>query len=76
MSHAVADDLLGVLAELRALFPEWRLGQTIVTLVTAAGGTNVGDVWDMEDDRLLEAARRLVERNRGRVTSASPPGCS
>jgi hypothetical protein len=44
-------------------------------LVTAAGGSNVGDVWEMEDERLLQAARQLVERNRDRATTASPAEC-
>ena len=75
MSQVVADDLMNAVAELRVLFPEWRLGQTLVTLVTAAGGANAGDIWEMEDDRLLEAARRLVERNRGRDADASSADC-
>ena len=41
MSQGVADDLMEAVAELRLLFPEWRLGQTLVTLVTAAGGEKV-----------------------------------
>ena len=75
MSQEVADDLMDAVAELRLLFPEWRLGQTLVNLVTAAGGANAGDIWEMADDRLLDAARRLVERNRGRETDDSSPDC-
>ena len=75
MSQGVADDLMEVVAELRLLFPEWRLGQTLVTLVTAAGGEKVGDIWEMDDDRLLEAARRLADRNRGREVNASTVEC-
>ena len=75
MSQGVADDLMEAVAELRGLFPEWRLGQTLVTLVTAAGGEKAGDIWEMEDDRLLEAARRLVERNRGREAEDASPEC-
>ena len=71
MSQEVADELMEAVAELRVLFPEWRLGQTLVTLVTAAGGVNASDIWEMEDDRLLEAAMRLVERNRGREADSS-----
>jgi hypothetical protein len=76
MNQGVADDLMDTVAELRALFPEWRLGQTLITLVTAAGGANASDIWEMEDDRLLKAARQLVERNRGRTADASPIGRS
>jgi hypothetical protein len=66
MNVSVADELIGAIAELRALFPEWRMGQLVANLVTAAGGTDAGAIWDMEDEALLAAARRLIERNRGR----------
>jgi hypothetical protein len=61
------DQLLEAVAELRALFPDWRLGQLVANLVTAAGGTDASAIWDMDDEKLLEAARRLIERNRGRT---------
>jgi hypothetical protein len=68
MSISTAEELIGALAELRALFPDWRMGQLVANLVTAAGGTDAGAIWDVEDDQLLAAARRLIERNRGRGT--------
>lgn len=66
MNQITADDLVGTIAELRTLFPECRLGQLIANLITAAGGTEAGAIWDIEDEELLRAARRLIERNRGR----------
>jgi hypothetical protein len=66
MNQITADELVGTIAELRALFPEWRLGQMISNLVTAAGRTEAGAIWDVEDEELLQAARRLIERNRER----------
>jgi hypothetical protein len=66
MNQITADELVGTIAELRTLFPEWRLGQMISNLVTAAGGTEAGAIWDIEDEELLQAARRLIERNRER----------
>jgi hypothetical protein len=68
-----ADELLGAISKLRSLFPDWRMGQLVANLVTAAGGMDAGDIWDMEDEKLLEAARRLIDRNRGRtdVTDSS-----
>jgi hypothetical protein len=66
MSVSVAEELLEAISELRLLFPDWRIGQLVANLVTAAGGTDAGAIWDMEDQRLLAAARRLIERNRGR----------
>lgn len=66
------DELVDALSELRAIFPDWRMGQLIANLVTAAGGMDAGAIWDIEDDRLVAAARRLIERNRGRT--AVQPG--
>lgn len=61
------DELVDVLSELRVLFPDWRMGQLIANLVTAAGGMDANAIWDMEDDKLLAAGRRLIERNQGRA---------
>jgi hypothetical protein len=66
------DEMVDALSELRLLFPDWRMGQLVANLVTAAGGMDAGAIWDMDDDKLLAAARRLIERNRGR--SAVHPG--
>lgn len=60
------EELLQVLAELSDLFPDWRFGQLVANVATAARGTQVEAIWDSEDDELLAAARRLLERNRGR----------
>jgi len=61
------DELVDALSELRVLFPDWRMGQLIANLVTAAGGVDAGAIWEMEDEKLLAAARRLIERNRDRT---------
>ena len=63
MSQTCSDELLSSIAELRSLFPEWRLGQLVANLLTAAGATEAGAIWDIEDEQLLAAARRLIERN-------------
>jgi hypothetical protein len=67
MNLAQTDQLLDAISELRLLFPDWRMGQLIANLVTAAGGMDAGAIWDTEDEKLLAAARRLIERNRGRT---------
>jgi hypothetical protein len=64
-SHA--DELVDALSELRILFPDWRMGQLIANLVTAAGGMDANAIWDMQDEKLLAAARRFIERNQGRA---------
>jgi len=70
MNATVSEDLLEAVAELREVFPDWRFGQLVVNLVTAAGGVDAAAIWDVEDEALLAAARRLIERNRGRQTTA------
>jgi hypothetical protein len=64
MNAAVRDELIGAVSELRALFPDWRLGQLVANLTLAAGRD--GAVWEVEDAELLAAARRLIERNGAR----------
>jgi hypothetical protein len=66
MNVSTTEELIGAISELRALFPDWRMGQLIANLVIAAGGTDAGAIWDVEDEQLLVAVRRLIERNRGR----------
>ena len=66
MNNSEAKELLAAIAELRMLFPDWRIGQLVANLVMAAGGTDADAIWDVEDEKLLTAARRLIERNRGR----------
>ncbi len=66
MNVSTAEELIRAISELRALFPDWRMGQLVANLVTAAGGADAGAIWDVEDEQLLAAARRLIERNGGR----------
>ena len=80
MNVSEAEELLEAMSELRALFPDWRMGQLVANLVTAAGGTEASAIWDVEDQQLLAAARRLIERNRGRGAvqpkATAAPDCS
>jgi hypothetical protein len=62
-------ELLAALAELGELHPEWRLGQMLANLAMAAGCTESGAVWDLEDDAALAAARRLLDRHQQQVAS-------
>jgi hypothetical protein len=74
MSLSANNDLTKALVELRGLFPGWRMGQLVANLVMAAGGTDGGAIWEIEDEQLLAAARRIIDRNRGRQTLSSGPG--
>jgi hypothetical protein len=64
MTSSTSDQLLAAMAELRSLFPDWRVGQLVANLTQAAGRDREGAIWDVEDDELLAAARRLIDRNR------------
>jgi hypothetical protein len=66
MSFTTSDTLLEAVACLRQLFPEWRFGQLVANLTTAAGCQEPEAIWDVEDDRLLAAAQRLIARNKDR----------
>ncbi len=76
MTTATGDDLLAAVQELKALFPDWRMGQLVASLTQAAGRDREGAIWDVEDDELLAAARRLIERNRGRQVARAGPGAA
>lgn len=71
MKASATEELIGALSELRELFPDWRMGQLVANLVLAAGGTDAGAIWEVEDDQLLAAARRLIERNREREATGT-----
>lgn len=66
MTTIAGEELLVALAELRVLFPDWRVGQMVANLVQAAGLDKEGAVWEVEDEQLLAAARRFIERNQSR----------
>ena len=42
MTTTVGEDLLTAMAELRALFPDWRVGQLVANLTQAAGRDGEG----------------------------------
>jgi len=67
MTTATRTELLAALTELSNLAPELRLGQMVANVATLARGAKVEAVWDAEDDEMLSAARRLVERYRSRM---------
>jgi hypothetical protein len=69
----LTDGLIEAISELRVLFPDWRMGQLVANLVTAAGGMDAGAIWDAADEEILVAARRLIEGNRGRTVNCAEP---
>jgi hypothetical protein len=57
---------MAVLADLAEHASDLRFGQLIANVATLARGATPEAVWDAEDDELLTAARRLLERYRER----------
>jgi hypothetical protein len=53
MNNRERSDLLSAVSELCERYPHWRLGQ----LVANIAGWADQEVWDVEDQQLLEAAR-------------------
>jgi hypothetical protein len=66
MIRSVREEVLRVLAELSELCPEVRLGQLMANLSYLARGLSNEAIWDMEDEELLEAARKHLEQWRAR----------
>jgi hypothetical protein len=76
MSHTTSDTLVEAIGRLRELFPEWRFGQLVANLTTAAGCQELEAMWDVEDDRLLAAAQRLIARNADRQSGQAEPSAT
>jgi hypothetical protein len=75
MNRAVRDELLRVLSEYSDHAPELRLGQLITNLAFLARSTGPSDVYDVEDDELLGAARSHLqdfERRSEPIISGTP----
>ncbi len=57
MKNADRSELLTSLAELSRCYPDWRLGQLIANVC----GWADKEVWDVEDQELLAAAKAHLE---------------
>lgn len=62
MTDPTRQDLLQALGAMSAAFPQWRLGQMVANLAVVARGATSEAVWDVEDEELLAAVRRELER--------------
>jgi hypothetical protein len=60
-------ELLAAVAELCQRYPDWRLGQ----LVANVAGWADQDIWDVEDEQLLEAARLHLQQLKRSETTPS-----
>jgi hypothetical protein len=58
MNNKHRADLLAAIAALCQRYPDWRFGQ----LVANVAGWADQEIWDVEDDRLVEAARLHLQQ--------------
>lgn len=58
MKGQVRSELLLALARLCEQYPHWRFGQLVVNVA----GWADQEIWDVEDEQLLEAARLHLEQ--------------
>ncbi len=64
MNDPLRQDVLDALGGLSEAFPHWRLGQMLANLAVSARGATPEAIWDVEDEELLDAIRRQLERRR------------
>jgi hypothetical protein len=57
MNRDVRDELLRVLSGFSDHAPDMRFGQLIANLAFLARSSGPSDIWDVEDEELLEAAQ-------------------
>jgi hypothetical protein len=75
MNRAIRDELLQALARFGDHAPDVRFGQLIANLAFLARSSGASDVWEVEDEELLEAAREhlrdLEERTEALASKTS-----
>lgn len=60
-------ELMEAIAELQRRYPDWRLGQLIANIAGWAGQ----EIWDIEDEQILAAARSHLEQLGARKVRSS-----
>jgi hypothetical protein len=64
MNSQEREELLAAVAELSRRYPDWRLGQ----LIANVAGWADQEVWDVEDEQILDAVRSHLQQS----TSSDP----
>jgi hypothetical protein len=59
MNSQQRTDLLAAIAQLCQRYPDWRFGQ----LIANVAGWADQEIWDVEDEQLLEAAQLHLEQS-------------
>jgi hypothetical protein len=61
MNRAVRDELLQVLSRISDHASDLRFGQLIANLAFLARSSGPSDVWEVEDEEMLQAARSHLQ---------------
>ena len=61
------EDLLTAIADLSRRYPDWRLGQ----LLANVSGWTDREIWDVEDEQLLVAARSHLQQLESREVESA-----
>ena len=71
MNELQVRELCDTLVEILRRFPERRFGQLVCNLAASAGGNM--RAWDVDDDALLTAAMRFLDRHKDRLPCHAAP---
>ena len=71
MINPVRQGILHMLGEISEETPDTRLGQLVVNLSYIARGLAIESIWDMDDEELLDAARRHLEQWKSQRTAVA-----
>jgi hypothetical protein len=62
MISSEREQLIRLVTELSEAAPNLRFGQMVANIATLALGAKPEAIWDAEDEELIAAAQRLLER--------------
>ena len=70
MTHDQQERLTRFLAALRAVYPDWRIGQLVANIAWWARGPTNEAIWEVEDEEFLAAAEALLAGRHATLASA------
>lgn len=58
----IRTELLRAFEEMGERYPDWRFGQMVANTTNFAGKASLSGVWDVEDDELLAALKKHLQK--------------
>jgi uncharacterized protein YihD (DUF1040 family) len=65
------ESLMAALAEVWQLHPQWRFAQVVSNVAAWAGGEEPGELSDVTDDAMLQAAREHLRQQQSQSSAAA-----